>query len=188
MHSTLYRRHTIWRRIGSDRAVRYVCFESLREATFSVQSCNSLALPVDQNLLLEHVEQAAQLFNDADPHERPGSFPSLVEAIEAFEQEFGLDRDEGDGFDGLMDEVCVGLGFCGSGSRRAGTHLHVTKFIPEEGDISADLFVEWLFLADRYDPNAHPDQSLRLKGQLRRAFVKHMGAEVVDAKLLRWKS
>jgi hypothetical protein len=96
MYSILYRLHTIWRRIGSTRAVRYVCFESLRDGEFSVQSCDYLGLPLDREALRDHEEQAVKLFNEIDPEERSGSFPSLVEAIEAFELDFGKDRDAGD--------------------------------------------------------------------------------------------
>ncbi len=79
-----------------------------------------------------------------------------------------------------MDEVCVGLGYCGS--TRDGKRLHVTMFIPDAGDVTADQFVEWLFLADRDDPQRNP----KLTGEIRSAFVRHMGAEVVDARALRW--
>jgi hypothetical protein len=85
-----------------------------------------------------------------------------------------------------MDEVCVGLGFCGSGSRVEGTLLHVTKFIPDEGSVSADQFIEWLFQAERDDPDSRPDKSRAIKDKLHAAFVRHMGSEVVDAKALRW--
>jgi hypothetical protein len=106
MYSTLYRLHSIWRRIGPGREARYVCFEDLREATFSVQSCDYWGLPLDRDVLRRHDEQAAELFIETDPHERSGSFPSLLEAVEAFDLYFGNFLDDGDGFHGLMDEAC----------------------------------------------------------------------------------
>lgn len=45
------------------------------------------------------------------------------------------------GFDALMEVVCPGLGYCGS-IHRSGTPLHVALFIPPEGPVAADQFVE----------------------------------------------
>ena len=43
-------------------------------------------------------------------------------------------------FDGMLHEYCVILGFCGS--VRDCKPLHVTDFIPETGQVSADEFVQ----------------------------------------------
>jgi hypothetical protein len=88
------------------------------------------------------------------------------------------------GFDALMDEACVGWGFCGC--VKHDRRLHVTLFIPPEGPVTADQFVEWLFLADNMNPNSEPAKWQRHKAALRAAFVRHMGAETVDARLLHW--
>ncbi|MDR3509787.1 MAG: hypothetical protein P4L64_18015 [Caulobacteraceae bacterium] len=93
MKSTLYRRHTIWRRIGSNRAARYVCFESLSDPVFTVQSCDFHDLPVDRETLRQHEDQAVELFIETDPQERNGSFPSLVDAIQAWDLDFENDQD-----------------------------------------------------------------------------------------------
>jgi hypothetical protein len=85
------------------------------------------------------------------------------------------------GYDALMQEVCVRWGFCGC--VKDGKPLHVDLLIPAGGTVSADQFVEWVFLADNLDPDS---ASLRCKRGLRTAFVTHMGAETVDARLLRW--
>jgi len=89
------------------------------------------------------------------------------------------------GFDALMDFVCVGHGYCGS-IHRNGTPLHVTLFIPDEGPVTADQFVEWVFLADRENPNVEPERTQRAKDAIRAAFVEYMGGDVVDAERLRW--
>jgi len=91
MKPTLYRRHSIWRRIGSNRAVRNVCFESLSEALFTVQSCDFHYLPADREVLRQHEDQAVELFIEIDPQERNGSFSSLIEAILAFDLDFEHD-------------------------------------------------------------------------------------------------
>jgi hypothetical protein len=89
------------------------------------------------------------------------------------------------GFDALMDFVCVGHGYCGS-IHRDGTPLHVSLFIPDKGPVTADQFVEWVFLADRENPNVEPDRKQHCKDAIRAAFVAHMGGEMVDAERLRW--
>lgn len=88
------------------------------------------------------------------------------------------------GYDALMQEVCVGWGFCGCVKR--GTPLHVSLIIPPGGPVTADQFVDWVFLADNLNPNSQPERWRRHKDAIRAAFVHHMGSEVVDARQLRW--
>lgn len=80
-------------------------------------------------------------------------------------------------FDGMMNEYCVGLGWCGS------FPLHVTDFVPAAGSVSADDFVDWLIRAEQADLRS----SRRARQRLRDVFVRHMGAEAVDASELRSK-
>jgi hypothetical protein len=58
--------------------------------------------------------------------------------------------------------------------------------IPPDGPVTAGQFVEWLFLAENFNPNAQTGRWQRRKEALRAAFVKPMGAEAVYARLLRW--
>ncbi len=90
------------------------------------------------------------------------------------------------GFDALMDIACSGWGFCGC--IKNGNPLHVTDLIPSEGPVSADQFVDWLFLADDMNPNSAPERWQRAKKALREAFINCMGAEIVDASRLIWSS
>lgn len=83
------------------------------------------------------------------------------------------------GYDALMHEVCVGLGFCGSVVR--GKPLHVDFLIPSEGPVTADQFVDWVLEAEGMDSR---DQTHR--AALKDAFIRHMGAAVVDAGVLCW--
>src|SRR5262249_9758037 len=87
------------------------------------------------------------------------------------------------GYRALMYEVCVNWGFCGC--IKEGRPLHVDLLIPRDGPVSADQFVEWVFLADNLNPNSDPLRWQRHNQAIRDAFVKHMGAETVDARLLR---
>ena len=86
-------------------------------------------------------------------------------------------------FDGMMHEFC-NLGYCGG--VKDGERVHVIHFIPETGPVSADQFARWLILADGFEPDRLSTAELRrLIGQLTAVFVKHMGADIVDASNLR---
>jgi patatin-like phospholipase/acyl hydrolase len=76
----------------------------------------------------------------------------------------------------LLNEVCVGLGYCGC--VKNGEPSHVDDFVPGAGLVTADRFAEWLVLAENMNPSTNP----HLK-DIRRAFVRHMGAYAVDAKV-----
>jgi hypothetical protein len=84
-----------------------------------------------------------------------------------------------------MREVCVGRGWCGGVVDDRPSH--VDDFIPEDGPVSADQFVEWLFAADGYDPQLEPaDRVAKFRADLRTLFISVMGAELVDARQLKW--
>ena len=78
----------------------------------------------------------------------------------------------------LMEHVS-GMGYCGSVVD--GEPRHVDDYIPPSGVVSADQFVEWLFLAEGLDHrgSSHADET-------RKAFVTIMGSDVVDASRLAW--
>lgn len=89
-------------------------------------------------------------------------------------------------FDGMMHEFCVGLGWCGC--VKDGKRLHVSDFIPETGRVSAGEFARWLIMADGLDPDQLSGAEIRhWMPQLKAVFVKHMGADVIDASKLRSK-
>jgi len=78
-----------------------------------------------------------------------------------------------------MQVVCGEMGYCGSVIDDE--PRHVGMYIPESGPVTADQFVEWVFLAEGLDPNgsSHADQ-------IRKAFIACMGGDVVDAELLQY--
>ena len=88
------------------------------------------------------------------------------------------------GFGALMHEVCVVWGFCGC--TKNGRPLHVGDFLPADGPVTADQFVEWVFLADNLNPNLDRERWQPHKTAIRDAFVRHLGGETVDAARLRW--
>ncbi len=83
-------------------------------------------------------------------------------------------------YEALMEDVYVGLGYCGCIKRDR--PMHDDFLIPPYGPVTADQFAEWVILADNMNPNTDGH-----KTEIRQAFVKHMGGEVVDAALLRWE-
>ena len=89
-----------------------------------------------------------------------------------------------EGYDALMHYVCVEWGFCGCVKHEK--PMHVDFIIPPSGPVTADEFVRWVFLADNLNPNLASEGASRQKEGIRAAFLKYMGAEVVDAKRLRW--
>lgn len=88
------------------------------------------------------------------------------------------------GYDALLHIVCVEWGFCGC--LKCGKQLHVDDFIPKAGVVTADQFVEWVFLADDMDPNHEPERWKRHKDALKTAFIECMGGEVIEAERLQW--
>jgi len=83
-------------------------------------------------------------------------------------------------FDGMMHELCVGLGWCGC--VKDGKPRHVSDFIPDTGPVSAEEFARWLVQADGLDPEKLDKAEM---GRLRATFVRHMGTNIVDASTLR---
>lgn len=81
-------------------------------------------------------------------------------------------------FDGMMHEYCVKKGYCGS--IIDGQVKHVTDYIPAKGLVSADDFVNWLLIAEGLDPDYNS-----AKSDLIKTFVKHMGANNINATNLR---
>jgi len=89
------------------------------------------------------------------------------------------------GFEALMQivhgEWCLGATMDGLGEVS-----DVTRFIPETGIVTADQFVEWVFLASDDEARDGTPKWQRAKTAIRAAFVLHMGGETVDAAALRW--
>ncbi|MNI93431.1 hypothetical protein D3C73_1513860 [compost metagenome] len=65
-----------------------------------------------------------------------------------------------------------------------GRFVHVTDFIPDRGQVTAEQFVDWLFMADCTGWIGNPI-AMRHRETLRSYFIFHMGANVVDARKLR---
>jgi hypothetical protein len=83
-------------------------------------------------------------------------------------------------FTHLLNRICTGFGYCGSVID--GAPVHVTDFIPAQGQVSAEQFADWVFqaegMAEALVPSHHRKAIIA-------AFISYMGASVVDASLLR---
>ena len=87
------------------------------------------------------------------------------------------------GYNALMDEVCVGWGWCGSIIN--GEPSHVSQFIPNKGYVTADQFIDWLFQADGVDPHEDLAKWQKHIDGLRKVFIQHMGSDIVDVSQLK---
>ena len=82
-------------------------------------------------------------------------------------------------FDGMMHDVCVGMGFCGGVVD--GEPRHVVDYIPASGVVTADQFASWVLEAEGMSSKkGDPFWS-----DLRAVFVKHMGSEAIGAEALK---
>ena len=80
-------------------------------------------------------------------------------------------------FSAMMQEYCVGLGYCGS-------DFHVTDLMPKEGIVSADQFVCLLLQAEGLEPYEFEMRHNKTYKKLSKIFTKHMGSSKIDAALL----
>lgn len=89
------------------------------------------------------------------------------------------------GIDALMHVVAAQ--WC-MGYRRddSGESSDFRRFIPPSGTVTADQFVDWVFLGSYPNPLESPALEQRARTDIRAAFVKHMGSETVDAAALHW--
>lgn len=89
------------------------------------------------------------------------------------------------GIEALMKLVCAE--WClGKVMHGDGEVSDVTQLIPKEGKVSADQFVEWVFLASGEEARGPEPMWSRARAEIRAAFIRHMGGEIVDARALRW--
>ena len=85
-------------------------------------------------------------------------------------------------FDGLMRAVCNGYGYCGS--LRDDRFVHVTDFFPERGRVTAEQFVDWLFMAEGEQRPMTSPSAMLMREELRNCFIGYMGSDYVNARKL----
>jgi hypothetical protein len=87
MSGRLYKSIDIWRRKGG-AVVRYRCFHILPDNLYCVQSADSYRPPFGDVSIMQHDKQFLELLVEEAPELRSAGFPSLTEAIAAFDREF----------------------------------------------------------------------------------------------------
>ena len=87
--ATLYRLINVFRRVGSEKAIIYRCFELISEGRFVIQSADWIQLPVNSETMSHHERQLWELFCEEAPEQRSVPYASIEEAIAAFDAEFG---------------------------------------------------------------------------------------------------
>jgi hypothetical protein len=89
------------------------------------------------------------------------------------------------GIDALVHVVaaqwCIGYTYEENGEGR-----DFRRFIPPSGTVTADQFVDWVFLGSFPDALETPSLEQRARADIRGAFVRHMGGDTVDAAALHW--
>jgi hypothetical protein len=78
----------VWRRLDDQTAVCYRCFEVLNGSGFCVQSKDYYHLPANAKQKQYFQSQFLELLCEEPPESRSGVFPSLQEAIRAFDEDF----------------------------------------------------------------------------------------------------
>ncbi len=88
MKSILYKPIDVWRKKGTECAIRYRCFEILGENKFCVQSVDYFHLPVTEEKIHQLEKQFIELFIEVDPEDRSNLFSTIEEAILRYDEEF----------------------------------------------------------------------------------------------------
>ena len=89
------------------------------------------------------------------------------------------------GIEALMHVVCAE--WClGRVMHGDGEVADLTQLIPKTGTVTADQFVDWVFLASAEEARGPEPRWQRARAAIRAAFIRHMGGEIVDAAALRW--
>jgi hypothetical protein len=88
-------------------------------------------------------------------------------------------------FEALMRVVCEQ--WClGQSMNEVGESSDLRRFIPETGTVTADQFVEWVFLASNPETLNPAPMWRRARVEIRAAFIRFMGDELVEASALCW--
>jgi len=85
----MYERIDVYRRTTTNKVVIYRCWRILPEGGYVVQSADHISSPANAKELVEHEQRLLELFSDVAPEERGEPYPTVEEAIRAFDDEFG---------------------------------------------------------------------------------------------------
>ncbi|MFT5330876.1 MAG: hypothetical protein ACI9KA_001974 [Parasphingorhabdus sp.] len=83
-------------------------------------------------------------------------------------------------FTKLLQELCVGMGYCGSS-------IHVTDLLPSSGTVSSVRFAELVLEAEYADVEAKPTEHHPHFKAIKTLFEKHMVGSFADAAELKYE-
>jgi hypothetical protein len=92
MSDYLYREVNIWKRVSEKEAARYRCFERLPEGGYGIQSVDWYQLPLKEKEIKFLENNFLELMIEKTLTNRTKLYPTINEAIAAFEQDFGNER------------------------------------------------------------------------------------------------
>jgi len=92
-----YKAIDVWSRKAEGIVVRYRCLQILPDAGYTVQSADYYHSPFREVRGAHHESQFLELFSDEDPKVRSPLFPTLLEAITAFDRDFHQRGIDGEG-------------------------------------------------------------------------------------------
>jgi len=84
----LYERVDVYRR-SQEKIIVYRCLRLLSGAGYIVQSADWLNFPLSAATLIDHELRFCELLMEESPEVRSSPFPTIDEAIRAFDAEFG---------------------------------------------------------------------------------------------------
>jgi hypothetical protein len=85
----LYERIDVWRRTGSGALIQYRCFRLLPSGGFCIQSADFFEAASTATRHTQSESQFLELLAEQPPEQRSGVFPTLDEAVNAFDRDFG---------------------------------------------------------------------------------------------------
>ncbi len=80
-------------------------------------------------------------------------------------------------YDGLIEEMCLGLGFCGSIFNRRS--WHVDDLIPKKGVLTAKRFAQLVLEAERMQSSLQSSDYKKYGPSLENAFERHFRKRVI---------
>jgi hypothetical protein len=83
-----YKAIDVWSRKDEGAVVRYRCFQLLPDGGYSVQSADYYKAPFRDTQSAQHEKQFLELLSEESPKMRSRLFPTLIEAISAFDRDF----------------------------------------------------------------------------------------------------
>jgi hypothetical protein len=84
----MYKTIDIWKRINEGQAVRYRCFQRLKDGFYCVQSADFYSLPLDEVQVRYLEKQFLEFLIEEEPDQRAEMYKTLEEAILMHEKDF----------------------------------------------------------------------------------------------------